>query len=315
MGCNMQRQAVLLLKAESPSSGPAWKARPPRIPACSCSSRRTVISVSGEQIVVDPGGTKETLDDYSDYEGMDEYPLLKFKRSNQDTCINQKPLVHVGDKVKANQVLADGPATEDGELALGMNVIVAFMPWLATTTDAIVCSERSQRRQVHVAAHRVQCQVRDTKAGMEEIAKSRTSAKRLSRTSTKTVSCALARVRSGDILVGKVTPKGETESPESASSAIFGERPATRDASSSASGHGRHRGRHRSVLAQGTRRQVAQSDKVRLAKLKRSATRTSSASSNAQEQARVPRSTRRAKLSTPRPAKHRQAGRKITEDS
>ena len=132
----------------------------------------TVISVSGEHIVVDPGGKKETLDDYSDYEGMDSYTLLKFKRSNQDTCVNQKPLVKVGEKIKAGQVLADGPATEHGELALGMNVVVAFMPWLGYNyEDAIVVSERFLKDDYFTSLHieEFECQVRDTKAGMEEI--------------------------------------------------------------------------------------------------------------------------------------------------
>jgi len=156
MGCNMQRQAVPLLRAQSPLVGTGMEGKIAKDSGVLVVARRggTVISVAGEHIVVDPGGKKETLDDYSDYEGMDEYPLLKFKRSNQDTCINQKPLVHVGDKIKAGQVLADGPATEDGELALGMNVVVAFMPWLGYNyEDAIVVSERFLKDDYFTSLH------------------------------------------------------------------------------------------------------------------------------------------------------------------
>ena len=241
MGCNMQRQAVPLLKAESPLVGTGMEGKAAKDSGVMVVARRagTVISVSGEHIVVDPGGKKETLDDYSDYEGMDEYPLLKFKRSNQDTCINQKPLVHVGDKIKASQVLADGPATEDGELALGMNVIVAFMPWLGYNyEDAIVCSERFLKEDKFTSLHieEFECQVRDTKAGMEEITREipNVGEEALKNLDEDGVVRIGARVRSGDILVGKVTPKGETElSPEERLlRAIFGEKAGdVRDAS------------------------------------------------------------------------------------
>ncbi len=241
MGCNMQRQAVPLLKAESPLVGTGMEGKAAKDSGVLVVARRagTVISVSGEQIVVDPGGKKETLDDYSDYEGMDEYPLLKFKRSNQDTCINQKPLIHVGEKVKAGQVLADGPATEDGELALGMNVIVAFMPWLGYNyEDAIVCSERFLKEDKFTSLHieEFECQVRDTKAGMEEITREipNVGEEALKNLDEDGVVRIGARVRSGDILVGKVTPKGETElSPEERLlRAIFGEKAGdVRDAS------------------------------------------------------------------------------------
>jgi DNA-directed RNA polymerase subunit beta len=241
MGCNMQRQAVPLLKAESPLVGTGMEGKAAKDSGVLVVAKRggTVISVSGEQLVVDPGGKKETLDDYSDYEGMDEYPLLKFKRSNQDTCINQKPLVHVGEKVKAGQVLADGPATEDGELALGMNVIVAFMPWLGYNyEDAIVCSERFLKEDKFTSLHieEFECQVRDTKAGMEEITREipNVGEEALKNLDEDGVVRIGARVRSGDILVGKVTPKGETElSPEERLlRAIFGEKAGdVRDAS------------------------------------------------------------------------------------
>ncbi len=241
MGCNMQRQAVPLLRAQAPLVGTGMEGKIAKDSGVLVVARRggTVLSVSGEHIVVDPGGKKETLDDYSDYEGMDSYTLLKFKRSNQDTCVNQKPLVKVGEKVKAGQVLADGPATEDGELALGMNVVVAFMPWLGYNyEDAIVVSERFLKDDYFTSLHieEFECQVRDTKAGMEEITREipnvgEESLKNLDEDGVVRIG---ARVKAGDILVGKVTPKGETElSPEERLlRAIFGEKAGdVRDAS------------------------------------------------------------------------------------
>jgi DNA-directed RNA polymerase subunit beta len=241
MGCNMQRQAVPLLKAESPLVGTGMEGKAAKDSGVLVVARRggTVLSVSGEHIVVDPGGKKETLDDYSDYEGMDEYPLLKFKRSNQDTCINQKPLVHVARKIKAGQVLADGPATEDGELALGMNVIVAFMPWLGYNyEDAIVCSERFLKK---TSSPRCTSRSSSARSATPRRAWKRSRAKfpnvgeeALKNLDEDGVVRIGARVRSGDILVGKVTPKGETElSPEERLlRAIFGEKAGdVRDAS------------------------------------------------------------------------------------
>jgi DNA-directed RNA polymerase subunit beta len=241
MGCNMQRQAVPLLTAQSPLVGTGMEGKIARDSGVLVISRRagTVVSVSGEHIVVDPGGRKDTLDDYSDYEGMDEYPLLKFKRSNQDTCINQKPLVHVGEKIKAGQVLADGPATEKGELALGINALVAFMPWLGYNyEDAIVCSEAFLKQDKFTSLHieEFECQVRDTKAGMEEITREipNVGEEALKNLDEDGIVRIGARVKAGDILVGKVTPKGETElSPEERLlRAIFGEKAGdVRDAS------------------------------------------------------------------------------------
>ena len=163
---------------------------------------------------------------------MDEYRLLKFKRSNQDTCINQKPLVQRGRRSRRAQVLADGPATEDGELALGRNVLVAFMPWGGYNfEDAIVFSERFVKEDKFTSLHieEFELQVRDTKRGIEEITREipnvgeealqepRRGRHRPHRR---------PRARPGDILVGKVTPKGETElSPEERLlRAIFGEK-------------------------------------------------------------------------------------------
>jgi DNA-directed RNA polymerase subunit beta len=241
MGCNMQRQAVPLLAAEAPLVGTGMEGKIARDSGVLVLARRagTVIGVSGEAIVVDPGGRKDTLDDYSDYEGMDEYPMLKFKRSNQDTCINQKPLVHIGEKVKAGQVLADGPATEKGELALGINALVAFMPWLGYNyEDAIVVSETFLKRDKFTSLHieEFECQVRDTKAGMEEITREipNVGEEALKNLDEDGIVRIGAHVKAGDILVGKVTPKGETElSPEERLlRAIFGEKAGdVRDAS------------------------------------------------------------------------------------
>jgi len=241
MGCNMQRQAVPLLKAESPTVGTGMEGKIARDSGVLVLAKRTgkVLAVSGERIVVDPGGKKDTLDDFSDYEGMDEYPLMKFKRSNQDTCINQKPLVQVGDKVKAGQVLADGPATQDGELALGINALVAFMPWLGYNfEDAIVVSEAFLKKDQFTSVHieEFELQVRDTKAGMEEITREipNVGEEALRNLDDDGIIRIGAHVKAGDILVGKVTPKGETDlSPEERLlRAIFGEKAGdVRDAS------------------------------------------------------------------------------------
>ena len=241
MGCNMQRQAVPLLKAQTPLVGTGMEGKIARDSGTLILARRagTVVSVSGERIVVDPGGKKDTLDDYSDYEGMDEYLLMKFKRSNQDTCINQKPLISVGDKVKAGAVLADGPATEDGELALGLNALVAFVPWLGYNfEDAIVVSESFLKRDLFTSIHieEFELQVRDTKAGMEEITREipNVGEETLRNLNDDGIIRIGAHVKAGDILVGKVTPKGETDlSPEERLlRAIFGEKAGdVRDAS------------------------------------------------------------------------------------
>jgi DNA-directed RNA polymerase subunit beta len=241
MGCNMQRQAVPLLKAESPHVGTGMEGKVARDSGVLVIARRSgrVVSVSGDRIVIDPGGKKDTLDDYSDYEGMDEYTLLKFRRSNQDTCINQKPLVGIGEHVEEGQVLADGPATENGELALGMNVLVAFMPWLGYNfEDAIVVSESFLKDDKFTSVHieEFELQVRDTKAGMEEITREipNVGEEALRNLDEEGIIRIGARVKAGDILVGKVTPKGETDlSPEERLlRAIFGEKAGdVRDAS------------------------------------------------------------------------------------
>jgi len=241
MGCNMQRQAVPLLSPDSPLVGTGMEGKVTRDSGVLVLAKRSgkVVSVSGDRIVVDPGGKKDTLDDYSDYEGMDEYPLMKFKRSNQDTCINQKPLIQLGDRVKAGDVLADGPATQNGELALGINVLVAFMPWLGFNfEDAIVVSESFLKNDQFTSVHieEFELQVRDTKAGMEEITREipNVGEESLRNLDEDGIIRIGAHVKAGDILVGKVTPKGETDlSPEERLlRAIFGEKAGdVRDAS------------------------------------------------------------------------------------
>ncbi|NIM20099.1 MAG: DNA-directed RNA polymerase subunit beta [Candidatus Latescibacteria bacterium] len=241
MGCNMQRQAVPLLKTEAPLIGTGMEGKVAEDSGILKLAKRPgkVVSVTGERIVVDPITKKDTLDDYSGYEGMDEYKLTKFKRSNQDTCINQKPVVSVGDRVKSGDVLADGPATDNGELALGSNVLVAFMPWLGYNfEDAILVSERFLKDDKFTSIHieEFELQVRDTKAGMEEITREipNVGEEALRNLDEEGIVRIGARVRAGNILVGKVTPKGETDlSPEERLlRAIFGEKAGdVRDAS------------------------------------------------------------------------------------
>ncbi|MEJ2721101.1 MAG: DNA-directed RNA polymerase subunit beta, partial [bacterium] len=241
MGCNMQRQAVPLLRTESPLVGTGMEGKVAKDSGVLVVAKRAgkVASVTGESIIINPQAAKDTLDDFSRYEGMDEYSLTKFKRSNQDTCVNQKPLVKVGDRVKAGDVLADGPATDKGELALGTNVICAFMPWLGYNfEDAILVSESFLKDDKFTSIHieEFECQVRDTKAGMEEITREipNVGEEALRNLDEDGIVRIGARVKAGNILVGKVTPKGETDlSPEERLlRAIFGEKAGdVRDAS------------------------------------------------------------------------------------
>jgi DNA-directed RNA polymerase subunit beta len=241
MGCNMQRQAVPLLKTEAPLVGTGIEGKIARDSGVLVLAKRAgrIESVTGERIIVNPQSGKEVLDDFSRFQGMDEYNLTKFKRSNQDTCVNQKPLVQVGDRVSVGDVLADGPATEKGELALGANVLVAFMPWLGYNfEDAIVVSESFLKEDKFTSVHieEFECQVRDTKAGMEEITREipNVGEEALRNLDEDGIVRIGAHVRAGNILVGKVTPKGETDlSPEERLlRAIFGEKAGdVRDAS------------------------------------------------------------------------------------
>ncbi len=230
MGSNMQRQAVPLLKTSAPLVGTGVE----RIVAKDCgmavvAKRDGVVeSVDASRIVVrvdkdqaeNPLGTQ-----------VDIYNLIKFKRSNQDTCINQKPLVNPGDRVRKGDIIADGPAIECGELALGQNVIVAFMPWGGYNfEDAILLSERLVKEDVYTSIHieKFDCQARDTKLGPEEITRDipNTSEEALKNLDESGIVRIGAEVKPNDILVGKITPKTETQlSPEEKLlRAIFGEK-------------------------------------------------------------------------------------------
>ncbi len=245
MGANMQRQGVPLLKSDSPYVGTGLEGKAAR------DSRSIVIaeadgvvaSATGEFIVTTPDGQLPVADEkfLSDptcvtsdpAKGVFVYPLRKFMRSNAGTCINQKPIVMRGQKIKAGDILADGPNTEDGELALGRNVLVAFMPWNGYNfEDAIVISERVVKEDVYTSIHISEYDVaaRDTKLGPEEITRDipnvgEEALKNLDHDGIVRVG---AEVKPGDILVGKITPKSETElAPEERLlRAIFGEKAA-----------------------------------------------------------------------------------------
>jgi DNA-directed RNA polymerase subunit beta len=222
MGANMQRQAVPLLRPEAPFIGTGVEARAARDAGdvLLAEDDGTVTEVTGDHITVE-------------YErrGRVVYRLQKFRRSNQGTCINQKPRVDVGDKVVAGTVLADGPSTHNGDLALGKNLLVAFMPWEGYNyEDAIIISERLVRDDVltsiHIEEHEVDA--RDTKLGAEEITRDipNLSEEILKDLDERGIVRIGAEVGPGDVLVGKVTPKGETElTPEERLlRAIFGEK-------------------------------------------------------------------------------------------
>ena len=243
MGSNMQRQAVPLLETEAPVVGTGLEGKVAQDSRAVVVAKRAgfVETVSTESIVVKydrPKGELKIID-FQEASGVDIYPLSKFKRSNQDTCINQRPLVREGDRVEEGEVLADGAATDHGELALGKNVLVAFMPWGGYNfEDAILVSERLIKDDVFTSIHieEFELQVRDTNRGVEEITREipnvgEEAVKNLDEEGIVRIG---APVRAGDILVGKVTPKGETDlSPEERLlRAIFGEKAGdVRDAS------------------------------------------------------------------------------------
>ncbi|NOT33812.1 MAG: DNA-directed RNA polymerase subunit beta [Candidatus Eisenbacteria bacterium] len=242
MGSNMQRQAVPLLQTEAPLVGTGLEEKVAVDSGALVLSRRSgvVEFVSGEMIAVRyERDEDEPPVDYSEQPNLDIYRLVKFRRSNQDTCLNQRPVVAEGQKVKKGQVIADGPATRDGELALGRNCLVAFMPWGGYNfEDAILVSEKLIKEDMFTSIHieEFELQVRDTKRGVEEITReipnvSEDAVKNLDEEGVIRIG---ARVRQGDILVGKVTPKGEQElSPEERLlKAIFGDKAGdVRDAS------------------------------------------------------------------------------------
>ena len=238
MGSNMQRQAVPLLRAKAPFVGTGMEYITARDSGASAVARRagSIDYVDSQRIVVRVAGEDEEV---SREMGADIYPMTKFKRSNQNTCINQKPIVRVGQKVHKGQVLADGPCTELGELALGRNVLVAFMPWRGYNfEDAILVSERMVKDDYYTSIHieEFEIEARDTKLGPEDITRdipnvSETFLRDLDDSGIIRIG---ASVKSGDILVGKVTPKGETQltPEEKLLRAIFGEKAGdVRDAS------------------------------------------------------------------------------------
>jgi DNA-directed RNA polymerase subunit beta len=241
MGSNMQRQSVPLLKTEAPLVGTGLEEKVARDSGAVVVAKRggAIDSVTANAIYIRHFGRKVEEEDFTGFGGMDIYRLTKFRRSNQDTCINQRPLVYPGDRVKRGQIIADGPATSKGELALGVNTLVAFMPWEGYNfEDAILISEGLIRDDRFTSIHieELEIQVRDTKRGPEEITKEipNVSEEALKNLDEDGIIRIGARVRAGDILVGKVTPKGETElSPEERLlRAIFGEKAGdVRDAS------------------------------------------------------------------------------------
>ena len=237
MGSNMQRQAVPLLRAQAPYVGTGMEYITARDSGAVAVARRTgvVDFVDSTRIVV----RVESESDINEDMGADIYPLTKFKRSNQNTCINQKPIVREGQRVQKGQVLADGPCTELGELALGRNVLVAFMPWRGYNfEDAILVSEKMVRDDYYTSIHieEFEIEARDTKLGPEEITRDipNVSEGYLSDLDDSGIIRIGAAVKPGDILVGKVTPKGETQltPEEKLLRAIFGEKAGdVRDAS------------------------------------------------------------------------------------
>ncbi len=228
MGSNMMRQAVPLLKPEAPLVGTGIESDVALDSGVTIVARRdgVVDKIDGKRIVIKASSEK----DYTK-SGVDIYNLQKFKRSNQNTCINQKPLVRVGDKVKSGDIIADGPSTKVGELALGKNVTVAFMPWQGYNfEDSILISERCVTDDVFTSIHIEEYEVmaRDTKLGEEDITRdipnvNEESLKNLDESGIVYIG---AEVKPGDILVGKVTPKGDTASgpEEKLLRSIFGEK-------------------------------------------------------------------------------------------
>ena len=222
MGANMQRQAVPLIRTDSPIVGTGIEYRAAKDSGvCICAKNAgTVERVTADEITIK---TKEGK--------IDSYRLVKFKRSNQSTCINQKPIVKKGEKVAKGDVIADGPAVDNGELALGKNILIGFMTWEGYNyEDAILISERLVREDVFTSIHieEYESESRDTKLGPEEITRDipNVGEDALKDLDDRGIIRIGAEVRSGDILVGKVTPKGETEltAEERLLRAIFGEK-------------------------------------------------------------------------------------------
>src|SRR5690349_6709113 len=228
MGSNMQRQAVPLLRTEAPLVGTGMEKTVARDSGVTVVARRdgVVEGVDSTRIVIKADKTSGPRDT-----GVDIHNLVKYQRSNQNTCINQRPIVLVGDQVKAGEVIADGPSTEMGELALGRNVVVALMPWGGYNfEDSILISERVVKEDIYTSIHieEFECVSRDTKLGPEEITRDipNVGDEALTDLDESGIVRIGAEVKPGDILVGKITPKGETQlSPEEKLlRAIFGEK-------------------------------------------------------------------------------------------
>src|SRR5438128_1588845 len=239
MGSNMQRQGVPLIRGEAPLVGTGMERVTARDSGAVvlCKRDGIVDQVDSERIIVRVESDHSGV--LSREVGADIYSLIKFKRSNQNTCINQKPLVRVGDRVRQGEVLADGPCTDRGELALGRNVLVAFLPWRGYNfEDAILVSEKLVKEDYYTSIHieEFEIEARDTKLGPEEITRdipnvSEAALRDLDESGIVRIG---ATVKQGDILVGKVTPKGETQltAEEKLLRAIFGEKAAdVKDAS------------------------------------------------------------------------------------
>lgn len=227
MGANMQRQGVPLLRSEAPLVGTGMEATVAKDSGATVVAKYDGIvdAVDANRIVV------RSLDDKAADAGVEIYKLQKFRRSNQNTCINQVPLVKVGDEVKAGDIMADGPCTDMGELALGRNLLVAFMPWNGLNyEDAILLSENISRNDVLTSLHIEEFEVmaRDTKLGQEEITRDipNVGEEALRNLDEAGIVYIGAEVKAGDILVGKVTPKGESPvtPEEKLLRAIFGEK-------------------------------------------------------------------------------------------
>ncbi len=222
MGANMQRQAVPLLKTESPVVGTGMEYKSAHDCGCCVVSKRagTVEYVSATKIVV-----------RTDDNDKDEYELITFLRSNQGTCINQKPIVNVGDRIEADEIIADGPSTANGEIALGKNMLIGFVTWEGYNyEDAVLLNERLVKDDVFTSVHieEYEIEARSTKLGPEEITREipNVGEDALKDLDSRGIIRIGAEVRSGDILVGRVTPKGETEltAEEKLLRAIFGEK-------------------------------------------------------------------------------------------
>ncbi|MBU1220601.1 DNA-directed RNA polymerase subunit beta [Myxococcota bacterium] len=232
MGANMQRQAVPLVKTRAPLVATKLEPHIARDSGVCVVAKRdgSVVMVDGARIVVKPDIDENSIDLGKDVK-PDIYTLVKFRRTNQNTCYNQKPIVDVGDRVKAGDVIADGPATEMGELALGQNVVVAFMPWSGYNfEDSILINERLVKEDAFTSIHieEYECDAKETKLGSEEITRDipNVSDEALKDLDDAGIVRIGAEVKPGDILVGKVTPKGETQltPEEKLLKAIFGEK-------------------------------------------------------------------------------------------